>query len=90
MGEGHVPFGVEVKNEILTRDHLFPDQHALSGVNPAELPWFEQASLHDQALRGEVFQDDEFVVSVRQQPLLRGEVLQCHVAACRIPEGKSL
>ena len=74
MRQRHIPLRVEVEHEILAGDHLFAHEHTLPGIDAAELTRLEQAALHDEALGGEVLEDDEVVVAVGEQSVLRREV----------------
>ena len=90
VGERHVPLRVEVEEQVLAGNDLFADEHPLAGIDAAEFARFEQSPLDDEALRGEVLQDDQVVVAVGEQPLVGRELAQGHIAPVGIAEGKGL
>ena len=86
MGKGHVPLCVEIKDQILTCDHLLSHKDTLPLIDTAELTRPKQSSLHDQALGGKVLEDDQVVVAVGQQTFFGSEIPERDVALRRIPE----
>ena len=90
MGKRHVALRIEVKDQILTGDHLLTHQNPLSRIDAAEFTRFQEAPLNDQALAGEVLEDDQVVMAVSQESFLTCEAPQFHIAGCRVPKRERL
>src|SRR5207237_4136250 len=79
---------VEVINEVLIREHLLAQQKALAGINAAEIPRRERTPADNDGPLALVFEQNQIVITKRQQSLARFEVFQNHVRPAIVAEAE--